>query len=805
LNRHPVLIAVVFFLLQFFPKAFAQQVPVHLDSGKPIELRVEALLSMMTLEEKVGQMHVPCVYRKEFGQNPEERLTTCRNFVDGSRMKGIGPVGGLKHTANEMLDKSPREFTEMFNRLQKIAAQKTRLKIPLLQVAEGTHGFKCSGATIFPEGLALGSTWNIELFEQVYAACAREARAVGNHELSTLVVEPIRDPRLGRNQEAFTEDPYLCSRIAEAIVKGCQGYDISAKDRVIAELSHFPGQSEPACGIERGAMEISERQLREVFLPPWEAGIKKAGALGIMATYVAIDGMPAHASEKLLTDILRNELGFKGTVLSEGGGLNSLVYERVAATQKQAGQLAINAGVDIAISLEEGYKLSLVESVREGAVSIEKIDRAVRRILRNKFLLGLFENTYVDPDYTVEVFHCKRHQDLALQAAREGIVLLKNENDLLPLNKNIKSIAVIGPVADDARNQLGDYTASKVTQDIVTVLDGIRNKVSADTEVIYVKGCDVLSSDVNSILEARNLTREPAIVINTGSYDSNNILEARDAAQNTDVAIVVLGEKQHPPDLIGTDGEGFDVATLELTGLQQQLVEAVYQTGTPTIVVLISGRPLAIRWIAENVPAIIQPWMCGEKGGQAVADILFGDYNPSGRLPITVPRHVGQLPVYYNHKPSKPYWVNKGWGITYSDMSPKPLFEFGFGLSYTKFEYSNLKIVPKSPSEKIGINASVLVSMDVKNVGGRKGSEVVQLYISDVLSSITRPVKELKGFKKIALEPGQVGKVVFTLTPYDLSFWNYNMQRVVEPGTFEVMVGSSSEDIRLKDTFEVEK
>ena len=746
------------------------QKPIYLNPELPFQKRVEDLLSRMTLEEKIGQMNMPCVYINSLGKSIIEKMDGCRKFAAGTKEPGIGPGGGFFTLPNTILHEGPEQQAIFLNELQKIAVEGTRLKIPLLMTEEGTHGLMCSGGTIFPEGLAIGSTWNMDLVKDIYTVAAREARAIGIHQLFTLVVEPNRDPRLGRNEEGFSEDPYLCSRIAESIVGGTQGNDISAKDKVVAGLCHYPGQSQPASGFERGAMEISERTLREVFLPPWVAGIKKSGALGVMATYPSIDGVPVHGSEKILTKILRDELDFDGLVLSEGGGIGTLVYERIVSTRKEAGALALKAGVDVGISYEEGYMASMLENVREGKVSMELIDRAVRRILLQKFRLGLFENPYVDPVYAVSVSHTKENQELALQVAREGIVLLKNEKNILPLKKDIKSIAVIGPNAENDRNQLGDYIPKVIPQKVMTVLEGIKNKVSSKTIVTYVKGCNITGNDLNEI--------EKAV----------------EAAKNADIAIVVVGEEGDK-----TDGEGYDAATLDLTGYQQELLEAVCRTGTPVIAVLINGRPLSIRWAAEHVTTIVEAWMCGEKGGDAVAEVLFGDYNPGGRLPITIPRHVGQLPVYYNYKPSKKYWVENGWGTPYVDMNPLPLFEFGFGLSYTSFEYSNLSIT----LAKSVTTGDVSVSLEVMNTGNRPGTEVVQLYISDVVSSVTRPVKELKGFEKVMLNPGEKTSVEFTLTSDQLSFLDQGLNRIVEPGTFSVMVGSSSKDIRLSGEFVV--
>jgi beta-glucosidase len=747
---------------------------LYLDPHQPIEVRVHDLLGRMTLEEKIGQINMPCVYVDELGKDNATKIESCRRFAEGTREQGVGPGGGYFTYTNTVVPEGTRREAELLNELQHIATEKTRLKIPLLESEEGTHGLMCSGATIFPEGLTIGSTFNMDLVRRIYTVAAREARAIGIHEIFTLVIEPNRDPRLGRNQEGFSEDPFLCSRIAEAIVGAAQGDDVSAPDKVVSGLCHYPGQSQPASGFERGAMEISERTLRDVFLPSWMAGIKKMGALGVMATYPAIDGVPTHSSEWILGKILREEMGFQGLVLGEGSGLTTVVYEGIAPDQKKAGEWAIKAGVDVGISYEPAYMQPMIENVREGRVSMAYIDRAVTRILRQKFRLGLFDHPFVDPERAVEVTHTRESQELALQVAREGIVLLKNEKNALPLKKSIKSIAVIGPNADDPHNVLGDYVAKKVLQHVVTVLEGIKTKVGPGVRVDYVKGCEVMGTKVNEIEQARQ------------------------AAKNADVAVVVVGENAREAD-DATDGEGYDVASLDLTGQQEDLVKAVYATGTPTVVVLVNGRPLSVRWIAEHVPAVVEAWLPGEQGGHAVADILFGDANPSGRLAITVPRHSGQLPVYYNYKPSKEYWIKSGWGKRYVDMSALPLWEFGCGLSYTKFEYSNLRI----EEPKIHPDGEVHVSADVRNTGERGGAEVAQLYIRDVISSVTTPVKQLKGFAKVALDPGEKKTVRFKLGPEDLSLLNRQMVRVVEPGEFKVMIGHSSEDIRLTGSFEV--
>ena len=489
--------------------------PPYLNPTLPIDKRVEDLLGRMTLEEKIGQLNIPWVFG--MGTDHQARLNAARQFARGTLVEEVGPAGGF-FALPAVIQEGTKQQAEFANELQRIAIEETRLRIPLIIVEEGTHGLRATGGTVFPEGLALGSTWNMDLIERVYAAVAREARATGVHFLCTLVIEPNRDPRLGRNEEGYSEDPYLCSRIAKAIVAGTQGNAVWAEDKAGAMLCHFPGQSEPAGGLERGAMEISERILREVFLPPWVAGIKEAGALGVMATYPAIDAVPAHASYKFLTQILREELDFRGVLVSEGSGLRTLQYEGLVATQKEAGRLAINAGLDVSIWFEPGYLGPMLENVREGKVALRTIDRSVRRVLETKLRLGLFERPHVDIRRAAKVVHSADHQDLALEASREGIVLLKNDADLLPLDKNIQTIAVIGPNADQGRNQLGDYIARTISQDIVTVLDGIKKKVAPHTKVTYVKGCGVLKKD------------------------PNQISQAQDAAKNADVAIVVVGE-----------------------------------------------------------------------------------------------------------------------------------------------------------------------------------------------------------------------------------------------------------------------
>jgi beta-glucosidase len=694
----------------------------------------------------------------------------CRKFVEGTFTDEIGPGGGifLDPKASTKLPGTVRQKMEYFNELQRIALTKTRLKIPLLNETTGTHGTTITGATIFPEGLAIGSTWDMDLVKKIYAAAAQEGRAFGMHQLDTLVVEPDRDPRMGRNMEGYSEDPYMISRIAESIVQGVQGDNVARDDKMVAVLTDFPGQSQPESGLERGAVQISERTLREVFLPMWVAGIKKAGALGVMAGYPEIDDIPTHTSEKLLTQILREELGFKGLVVSEGDGFETLIYENIVPTQKEAGAIALKAGVDVDITYEPAYMKPLIDNVEEGKVSMQLVDRAVRRVLEQKFRLGLFEHPYVDVDHGVQIMHSQASQDLALRTAREGIVLLRNEKNLLPLRKDLKSIAVIGPDADDAVGQLGDYTATPISQHVVTILEGIKEKVSPTTKITYAKGCDVMGDDKTGFEEAMR------------------------AVKDADAVVVVVGERTGNVGLhSNTDGEDSDIASLDLTGVQEELVKAVSATGVPTIAVLINGRPLSIRWISEHTPAIVEAWLPGERGGEAVADVIFGDYNPSGRLPISVPRHVGQLPIYYYYQPSKAYG--------YVDMPATPLYSFGHGLSYTEFEYSNLRL----DRSEIHPAGNARVSLDVKNTGDREGKETVQLYVHETYAPVSLPVKQLRGFEKVWLRPGEKKTVTFTLTPEDLQLLDIDMHWRVVPGDFEIMVGKSSDDLPLKAILKV--
>jgi len=741
--------------------------------------RVELLLARMTLAEKIGQLNMPQVLPRFLipTSSPAGSEPHRERFVAGTWRRYLGPGGGFFGLMNETVTgaipvehpRTPRQQAELTNRLQRIAGR-TRLGIPVLQIAEGTNGFSAPGATIFPEGPGLGATWNTELIERVYAAAAAEARSVGVHVLNTLVAEINRDPRFGRVCEYFGEDSHLVSAIIGAVVRGAQGGDVSADNHAVASLCHYPAQTPNVGGLEGSSVELGERQLRQAHLPPWQEGFAEEGALMTLACQATIDGVPTHASEFLLTDVLRDELQFSGVVISEGGGFQTLVKEGLAATQKEAGALALRAGVDVGITWESAYLDDLDASVRDGSVSMELVNRAVRRVLTLKEKLGLFDNPFVDVDRAEKVIHSAAHQDVSLQASRESIVLLKNDHNTLPLSGSVRTIAVIGPNADEPSNMLGDYNPWPPFHPIPSILDCIRTQAPKGVKVTYARGCDILKTD------------------------RSGFAKAVEAAKAADAAIVVIGEQPKSFNKPGsTDGEATDMASLDLTGVQDDLVSAVHATGTPTIAVLINGRALSINRIAKTVPAILEAFLPGEYGGQAVAEILFGKENPSGRLPVTVPRSVGQLPMYYDQKRMRAA------ADGYVDLPATPLYEFGFGLSYTTFTFSNLRL----SRTRIRPHERLEVMVDVTNTGKRSGQEVVQLYLEDTLASVSLPAKMLRGFAKVRLEPGHTRTVRMSLRPRELALVDQRMRTVVEPGSFTVMIGSSCTRIELTAGFQV--
>jgi beta-glucosidase len=648
--------------------------------------------------------------------------------------------------------------------------ENTRLGIPAIFHDEILHGHMARGSTSFPQPIALASTWDPEFIEKVFSAGALETRVRGSQQVLGPNLDLSRDPRWGRTEETYGEDPYLVSRMAVAIVKALQGSGPTINgDHVIATAKHFAAHGQPEGGTNIAPANYSERVLREFFLPSFKAAVKEGGLMSVMASYNEIDGVPSHANSWLLEKVLRQEWGFKGHVVSDYYGIPQLQdLHHVASDKEEAARLALEAGVDIELPDPDCFPL-LLKLVREGKVSEASVDKAVARNLRAKFLLGLFENPYVDPDRAVRVTNSPEHRELAAEAARRSIVLLKNENNLLPLDRSrLQSIAVIGPNAN--RVHLGGYSDDPGRG--VSVLQGITEKAGNQIKVTYAQGCKITQEGGDWFADSSHL--------NTPADDEKLIAQAVEVARAADVALLVLGGNEDTNKEAWGDNHLGDRDSLELVGRQNDLVKAILETGKPVIVMLINSGPLSINYIAEKVPAILEGFYLGQETGVGVADVLFGNFNPAGKLAVTFPRSVGQLPAYYNRKPT----ARRGYLFT----SKEPLFPFGYGLSYTTFAYSNVKVSPA----QIRPQDQVKVSVTVSNTGKRAGDEIVQLYIRDLVSSVTRPVMELKDFKRISLAPGEHKLVEFTITPDKLSFLNLNMETVVEPGWFDVMVGTSS-------------
>jgi beta-glucosidase len=729
----------------------------------PVEPRVADLLSRMTLEEKIAQMSI-------LGPADEAILGEFNlDRLKETFQHGVGAVSRLG------LHRAPRDTALTYNRIQHFLVEHTRLSIPAFAVDEVLHGLMAQGSTTFPQAIALASTWDPELVRAVFTAVAAETRARGGNYALTPVLDLARDPRWGRTEETYGEDPYLVSRLGVAAIRGLQGGQFPIDDQhVIATAKHFAVHGQPEAGNNGAPANYAERDIREVFLKPFEAAVTEAHVQSVMASYNEVNGIPVHINTWLLRDILRQAWGFDGFITSDGGGIGQLCTEhRVAADNAEAARLVLQAGIDFEL---DGCFPTLLQQVRDGVVPEAWIDRAVARVLRAKFRLGLFEKPYVDPDRAEQITNCADHQRLALQAAQQAIVLLKNEGALLPLDRTrLRSIAVIGPNAADFHP--GGYSVEAPYG--VSVLDGIRRKVSDSVQVLYAEGCRITEG-----AQGWQAWWNDEVIPSDPAEDAARIVEALAAAKSADVALVVVGENE------GTCREGWsathlgDRDSLDLIGRQDELVKAIVATGTPTIVLLINGRPLSINWIAHNVPAILEGWYLGQETGTAVADVLFGDVNPGGKLPVTFPCSVGQVPAFYNHKPS----ARRG----YLFGSRAPLFPFGHGLSYTTFEYRDLQVTPA----QIKPGGAAQVSVTVVNTGARAGDAVVQLYVRDRVSSVTRPVKELKGFRRITLAPGAAQTVEFAITPDELAFLDRQMERRVEAGLFDLMLGGSSEQVQ---------
>jgi beta-glucosidase len=732
----------------------------------PLNKRVADLLNRMTLEEKVAQLMGLWNggvedFKEEILNDPEKMKE-----IFGNGCNSVHPAPfGIKETVT------------LRNKIQKYLVEKTRLGIPALFVDEGQHGMMRPHSTVFPQAIGMACSWNPELFEKIYSVIAFEMRSRGTHLALSPVVDVCRDPRWGRVEETYGEDPFLSGILSCAAVKGLQGtIDGNVSDgHVAATLKHLVGHGQPEGGQNQGPANYSMRVLRDYHMIPFKMCIDEVKPVSVMPSYNEVDGIPSHSNKWLIKDLLRKEWGFEGMVVADYYAIDQLFSkEFVAKDGKDAAMIAFNTGVQYEFPQANNYKF-LPELLEEGKIKEEDIDRAVAQALKLKFELGLFENPYVDTDKAIAVSKKREHKELALQAARESIVLLKNDN-LLPLQKNkYKKIAVIGPCAKDL--YFGGYSGEPYEK--VSLLDGIRNKAGSDIEILFAQGCKLTTNTTTSYFnwkydEIKFASREENLKL---------IEEAVDVAKKAEIIILAIGENEHLCREAWAKTHIGDNSTLDLFGEQSELVESIIALGKPVVVYLTNGRPLTINKLAKKVPAILEGWYMGQETGTAAADIIFGDINPSGKLTITFPKSAGQLPMYYNHKHSAQF-------LDYLSEDIKPLFHFGFGLSYTTFSFSNLRLEKST----IGIDESTKVSVDVKNNGKHAGDEVVQLYIRDLISSVTRPVKELKGFKRINLKPDESKTVSFIISPNHLSFTNIYMENVVEPGDFEIMVGNSSRD-----------
>jgi len=768
------------------------EIPVYKDAKQPTDARVKDLLGRMTLEEKVAQLDTIWEKRKQLETDSGEFTSEhAKEFLS----LGIGEIA--RPAENKKAPNKTALQTALFtNAIQKWVAENTRLGIPVLFHEEALHGHVGHNSTSFPQAIGLASTWDPDMLTQIYSVTAQEVRVRGAHQALAPILDVARDPRWGRIEETMGEDPYLIANMGVAAIKGFQGSDKGVtKNHVIATLKHLAGHGEPTGGLNTAPAPVGERGLRETFLFPFEAVVKLSHPQSVMASYNEIDGVPSHSNEKMLNGILRGEWGFDGVLVSDYYAVNELVTRHhLADNRKDAALIAFKAGVDVETPDADSYPY-LIDWVKEGKLTTAQIDTAVARVLREKFTLGLFENPYVDTKGVDEFVGNPKHRALAQQAAEKTIVLLKNDKNILPLDiKKLKSIAVIGPHVNETL--LGGY--SDVPKQTVSVLQGIKEYVGNKVQVNYAQGTlitlDKWPVDADSLAaNSRSKQRWNTDKVELATpADTKGMIEAAvAAAQKSDVALVVVGDNE------ATSREGWaenhlgDRTDLNLVGQQQELVDAVLATGKPTIVLLNNGRPLSITKIAETVPAILEGWYLGQETGRAVARVLFGDVNPGGKLPVSIARSVGHLPVYYNYKPA----AKRGYEFT----ETTPLYPFGYGLSYTTFNYSDFKI------NKSDVKAGDVVDISVKvtNTGTRTGDEVVQLYTHDAVASLTRPVKELKGFRRISLKPKESTVVTFSLAVNQLGFYNTDMKYVVEPGKFEVMVGSSSQDILGKGEFNV--
>lgn len=757
--------------------------PLYRQPGASVESRVADLLGRMTLEEKAGQLLCPMGWEM-YERMPDGSVVPSEKFRKQNR--GTMPVGSYWATlrADPWTQKTlenglnPAQGAEALNALQRFARDSTRLGIPILFAEECPHGHMAIGATVYPTGLAMAGTWNPELIQRVGEEIAQEARSTGAGVGYGPVLDIAREPRWSRMEETFGEDPWLSGVMGAAMVRGMQGEpgaSMADGRHLHSTLKHFAAYGVPEGGHNGAEASVGPIRLRSELLEPFRHAIK-AGASSVMSSYNSVDGVPCTANRELLTGLLRDEWGFDGAVYSDLFSIDGLVG-RTAGDRTEAGAQALSAGVDIDLG-GSCYGSRTLDALRRRLVTEAEIDTAVARVLRLKFGLGLFDDPYSDPAEAARNVGSASHRETAEEVARQGIVLLKNDG-LLPLDrKSVNRIAVIGPNADQQYNQLGDYTAPQPEDKVTTVLEGIRAAVP-DVEVVYVKGCavrDTTLTDIPAAVAAAHDADVVVLVVGGSSARDFRTSYAETGAANTDPAYISDMDC----------GEGFDRSTLWPLGDQLRLMEAVYDTGTPVVTVYIQGRTLDMNLAAERSGALLTAWYPGQEGGSAVADVIFGDFNPSGRLPVSIPRSVGQLPVHYSRMSGD---------CDYMDGSGAPLYRFGYGLSYTTFEYSGMSVVPTPDGE------GCRVSCRVANTGTRAGAEVVQLYVHDVVASVSQPPMLLKGFRRVELQPGQSREVTFTLGQDELAIYDASLRRKAEPGLFRIMVGPSSSCLPLQGEF----
>ncbi|MDQ3743254.1 MAG: beta-glucosidase BglX [Acidobacteriota bacterium] len=743
------------------------------------ERKVNALLARMTLEEKLGQL-------QQLGGDVGGHANP--DLYELARRGLLGSTLGVRGARNT-------------NDLQRAAVEGSRLHIPLIFGFDVIHGYR----TIFPVPLGEASSWDTAAAERAASIAAAEARAAGVHWTFAPMVDIARDARWGRIAEGAGEDPYLGSLLARARVRGFQGPDYSAPDRVVACAKHFVAYGAAEAGRDYNTTDMSEQRLREVYLPPFHAAVE-AGVGTLMSAFNDLNGVPSSGNHFTLTKILRGEWKFDGFVVSDYTSIQEMIAHGYAADGSEAARLGLNAGVDMEM-VSRLYNQNGAALLRQGKITLAEVDEAVRRILRVKFRAGLFEHPYVEESREASVILSAENQRAARDSAARSLVLLKNEHDLLPFDKSVRRIAVVGPLADDPRATIGPWSGDGQPQNTVTLLAGIKSKVSPQTRVLYAKGVAIEGRGVTGNYDAPPPVASAAGGTNVASAEgteaarlattpapADSIKEAARVAREADVVVVAVGETAE------MSGEAASRSTLDLPGRQLELLQAIHQTGKPYVVVLMNGHPLSINWAAENSPAILEAWFPGTQGGPAIADVLFGDVNPGGHLPVTFPRAAGQEPLYYNHTSTGRPPSNEKYTSKYLDVPVTPLFPFGHGLSYTTFRLSNLRL----SATRIAPTGSIRVSVDVENTGRRAGDEVVQLYLRDVAASRVRPVKELKGFERVTLQPGERRTINFTLAPEQLGFYDQDVRFTVEPGAFRVMAGTSSEDPQMLESgFEV--